>query len=98
MKARQLHWTDAHFCGLRSQSNVYGLSKIVTEEGQIKLLVASLNGELISVEYQKSADNKIIPITREDILLSTASHQGPGGKIYLVFVCPLLSNSLLYVY
>ncbi|CAG5132047.1 unnamed protein product, partial [Candidula unifasciata] len=86
MEARQLHWTDAHFCGLRSQSNVYGLSKILTEEGQIKLIVATINGELISVEYQKSADNKIIPITREDILLSTGNHQGPGGETEIVSV------------
>lgn len=79
MTAKPLHWTDAHFCELRSQSNVYGLSKLTARDGQTKLLAVSLNGDLISVEYQKSSDNRLIPITREDILLSTSSPQGPGG-------------------
>lgn len=59
-------WTDAHFCSLSSQTNIYGLKKIRTENDTIKLLVSSLDRSFLSVEYQKIGENeKLTPLTKE---------------------------------
>lgn len=75
MTSKQLYWTDAHFCGLRSQTNVYGLTKITSLDGLTRLLAVSLHGHFITVEYQKSFDNRLIPITREgEFCVANALH------------------------
>ncbi|CAH1777188.1 unnamed protein product [Owenia fusiformis] len=45
---------ESHFCKLPSQSNVYGLAKVFMPSGMNKILVASLCGKVISMEYQKT--------------------------------------------
>ncbi|GFN82308.1 kaptin-like [Plakobranchus ocellatus] len=77
MTSKQLYWTDAHFCGLRSQTNVYGLSKITSHDGLTRLLAVSIDGHFITVEYQKSFDNRLIPITREDEFFMASGLHGP---------------------
>ena len=79
---KQLYWTDAHFCGLRAQTNIYGLTKITSKEGLTNLLAASINGHFVSIEYQKSS-NRITPMTKEDLLFSSGSYSGPGGKKFI---------------
>ncbi|KAK3736812.1 hypothetical protein RRG08_000563 [Elysia crispata] len=77
--SKQLYWTDAHFCGLRSQTNVYGLTKITSQDGLTRLLAVSIDGHFITVEYQKSFDNRLIPITREDEFFMANVLHGPDG-------------------
>ncbi|XP_046372680.1 KICSTOR complex protein kaptin-like [Haliotis rufescens] len=64
MGDRGWRWTDAHFCSLPSQTNVYGLTRITDSEGNNKLLVASLDGKVIAVEYQ-TFNNRLTPCTKE---------------------------------
>ncbi|KAL3874054.1 hypothetical protein ACJMK2_037118 [Sinanodonta woodiana] len=64
MEGRNWRWTDAHFCTLPSQTNVYGHTKIQGSDGTNKLLIASLVGKIFSVEYQRIFD-KLTPFTRE---------------------------------
>ena len=52
---------EAHYCSLNSQSNVYGLTKIATSGGKHKMLVASLRGKVVSLEF----DEKTRPTSRE---------------------------------
>ncbi|GFS11683.1 kaptin-like [Elysia marginata] len=77
MTSKQLYWTDAHFCGLRSQTNVYGLTKITSHDGLTRLLAVSLDGHFITVEYQKSFDNRLIPITREGEFCMASAFNDP---------------------
>ena len=56
-------WTDAHFCSLSSQTNVYGLTKVTGNEGTNKVLVAPLNGRVISIEYTQR-DKRLTPCTK----------------------------------
>ncbi|XP_077993085.1 KICSTOR complex protein kaptin-like [Glandiceps talaboti] len=44
---------EAHFYCLPSQSNLYGLTSITFPDSQNKILVASLRGKIVCVEYQK---------------------------------------------
>ncbi|KAK3597342.1 hypothetical protein CHS0354_034585 [Potamilus streckersoni] len=64
MEGRSWRWTDAHFCTLPSQTNVYGHAKILDSDGANKFLIASLVGKIFSVEYQRIFD-KLTPFTRE---------------------------------
>ncbi|XP_005109877.1 KICSTOR complex protein kaptin [Aplysia californica] len=91
---KPLYWTDAHFCGLRAQTNVYGLTKITSKEGLTKLLAASINGHFVSVEYQKSS-NRLIPITREDVFFSSGPHSGPAGgtEVFEIVSVDVICNS-----
>ncbi|KAK3093986.1 hypothetical protein FSP39_022563 [Pinctada imbricata] len=67
-------WTDANFCSLPShttvfgsakpQTNVYSHSKVADPGGSNKLLLASLSGKFIYIEYQKHFDN-LIPTSKE---------------------------------
>ncbi|XP_025104068.1 KICSTOR complex protein kaptin-like isoform X2 [Pomacea canaliculata] len=61
-------WNDAHFCSLSSQTNVYGMSKIRTENNTNKLLVSTIHRNFLSIEYQKTGD-KLTPLTK-DILFT----------------------------
>lgn len=45
---------EVHYCSLQSQSNVYGLAKLFLPHAQHKVLVASLGGKVMSLEFQKS--------------------------------------------
>ncbi|XP_041351176.1 KICSTOR complex protein kaptin-like [Gigantopelta aegis] len=56
-------WTDAHFCSLSSQTNVYGLTKVTGNEGTNKVLVAPLDGRVISIEYTQR-DKRLTPCTK----------------------------------
>ena len=64
MDARSWKWTDAHFCSLPSQTNIYGCSKIIGSGMTKKLLVASLVGKFYTIEYQRIFD-KLTPSTKE---------------------------------
>ena len=64
MEDRSWKWTDAHFCSLPSQTNIYGCSKIVGSGMSKKLLVASLVGKFYTIEYQRIFD-KLTPSTKE---------------------------------
>ncbi|ESO86527.1 hypothetical protein LOTGIDRAFT_129002 [Lottia gigantea] len=61
---RSWTWTDAHYCSLPSQTNIYGLARIKSGGGN-RLLVASLKGDtpitLVSFDYKQ---NKLKPSTR----------------------------------
>ncbi|CAL1541861.1 unnamed protein product [Lymnaea stagnalis] len=95
MAAKQLYWTDAHFCGLRSQTNIYGLSKIASQDGLTKLLAVSIDGHFVSVEYQKSFDNRLIPITKEDVFFDTSNFTTSvffSGEIEIVSVDVICQN------
>ena len=46
--------SEAHYCSLPAQSNVYGLSHVPTTCGSNKLLVASLQGNVLAVEFQRT--------------------------------------------
>ncbi|KAK7103768.1 KICSTOR complex protein kaptin-like [Littorina saxatilis] len=56
-------WTDAHFCSLSSQTNIYGMQKLRTEKNTKKFLVSSLDSSFLSVEYQKIGD-RVTPLTK----------------------------------
>ena len=45
---------EAHYCNLQSQSNVYGLTKITMPCGLTKMLVASLRGKVVAMEFQQT--------------------------------------------
>ncbi|XP_050405172.1 KICSTOR complex protein kaptin [Patella vulgata] len=60
---RSWRWTDAHYCGLTSQTNIYGMTRISNVNGTNRLLVASLKGDVVSVEYKK-IQNKLKPCSR----------------------------------
>ncbi|XP_059161076.1 KICSTOR complex protein kaptin-like isoform X2 [Physella acuta] len=92
MATKQSYWTGAHFCGLRSQTNIYGLSKISSQDGLTKVLAVSIDGHFVTVEYQKSFDNRLIPITKEDIFHNTGP-SGPG-EVEIVSV-DVISNAFL---
>ena len=64
MDTRSWKWTDAHFCSLPSQTNIYGCSKIIGSGMTKKLLVASLVGKFYTIEYQRIFD-KLTPSTKE---------------------------------
>ena len=64
MEERSWKWTDAHFCSLPSQTNIYGCSKVVGAGMSKKLLVASLVGKFYTIEYQRIFD-KLTPSTKE---------------------------------
>jgi len=78
MAERNWRWIDAHFCSLPSQTslyktcgitttpqtNVYGHAKVIEPDGTNKVLVASLAGKLLSVEYQRTS-TKLKPTTKE---------------------------------
>ncbi|XP_033735939.1 KICSTOR complex protein kaptin-like [Pecten maximus] len=75
MDQRGWRWTDAHFCSLPSQLTLYGITatpqtnvythaKVTEPEGSNKLLVASLTGKIVSVEYQRNG-KKLKPSTKE---------------------------------
>ena len=49
-----VNFQEAHYCGLFSQSNVYGLSDVCLPGGKNKLLVASLRGKVMSMEFQNT--------------------------------------------
>ena len=55
---------EVHYCSLQSQSNVYGLAKMSLPHGQHKILVASLKGKVMSVEFQKTRpSSREVPFT-----------------------------------
>ena len=64
MDERSWKWTDAHFCSLPSQTNIYGCSKIIGSGVTKKLLIASLVGKFYTIEYQRIFD-KLTPSTKE---------------------------------
>ncbi|XP_069118014.1 KICSTOR complex protein kaptin-like isoform X1 [Argopecten irradians] len=110
MDQRGWRWTDAHFCSLPSQLTLYGITstpqtnvythaKVIEPEGSNKLLVASLTGKIVSVEYQRNGQ-KLKPSTKEvqftyipgdaelvsmDVAHRT-SHQGTGLLIGITFL------------
>ena len=53
-------FTEAHYCSLESQSNVYSIGQIDLPNGLHKVLIASLRGVVASTEFQNSR-----PVSRE---------------------------------
>ncbi|ELT94536.1 hypothetical protein CAPTEDRAFT_177283 [Capitella teleta] len=45
---------EAHYCSLDSQTSVYGLAKFTLPCGTMKLLIASVEGKVMSLEYQRT--------------------------------------------
>uniref|UniRef100_A0A2C9KLB6 Kaptin n=1 Tax=Biomphalaria glabrata TaxID=6526 RepID=A0A2C9KLB6_BIOGL len=88
---KQFYWIDAHFSGLRSQTNIYGLAKMASEDGITKLLAVSIDGHFVTVEYQKSFDNRLIPVTKEDVFFDISSFP-ETGEIEIVSVDVICSN------
>ncbi|KAH9512279.1 hypothetical protein Btru_041373 [Bulinus truncatus] len=93
MANKQFYWIDAHFCGLRSQTNIYGLSKITSQDGLSKLLAVSIDGHFVTVEYQKSFDNRLIPVTKEDVFFDSSSFP-EAGDVEIVSVDVICNNMI----
>ena len=49
-------FTEAHYCSLESQSNVYSIAQIDLPNGLHKVLIASLCGDVQSTEFQKKEE------------------------------------------
>lgn len=45
---------EAHFCGIASQSSIYGLTSLFTGESSHKVLVASSRRKVYCIEYSKN--------------------------------------------
>ncbi|XP_035229112.1 KICSTOR complex protein kaptin-like isoform X2 [Stegodyphus dumicola] len=54
--------TEAHFCGISSQSSIYGLTFLFTAESTHKVLVASSKRKVYCIEYSKNQQNIIFSI------------------------------------
>lgn len=54
---------EAHFCGIASQSSIYGLTSLFTGESSHKVLVASSRRKVYCIEYSKNI-NSVIFSTR----------------------------------
>ena len=48
-----ISFTEAHYCSLESQSNIYSLAHFNLPNGLHKVLIASLRGDVQSTEFQK---------------------------------------------
>ena len=57
-----LTFDEASFTALPSQTNIYGMSKIESENNCNKVLLASLRGSVVCVEYP---DQSLQPRARE---------------------------------
>ncbi|GFY73480.1 KICSTOR complex protein kaptin [Trichonephila inaurata madagascariensis] len=55
---------EAHFCGISSQSSIYGLTTLFTGESSHKILVASSKRKVYCIEYSKNQQSVIFS-TRE---------------------------------
>ena len=49
-------FTEAHYCSLESQSNVYSIAQFDLPNGLHKVLIASLRGDVQSTEFQKKEE------------------------------------------
>jgi hypothetical protein len=58
----KVEFEEANFTSLPSQTNIYGLTKVCDESETAKVLVTSLKGKVLCVEYGNKWDN---PVTRE---------------------------------
>ena len=54
---------ETHYCGLQSQSNIYGLAQLPATNSTGKVLVASTRGKVLSLEFQKTT--KSTPSSKE---------------------------------
>ena len=54
---------EAHFCGIASQSSIYGLTSLFTGESSHKVLVASSRRKVYCIEYSRNI-NSVIFSTR----------------------------------
>ncbi|XP_055944850.1 KICSTOR complex protein kaptin-like isoform X3 [Argiope bruennichi] len=59
-----MNTVEAHFCGISSQSNIYGLTSLYTGESSHKVLVASSKRTIYCIECSKNQQNVIFS-TRE---------------------------------
>ena len=50
-----LHFDEANFTQLPSQTNIYGMTKIESETSCSKILLASLRGSVVCVDYSNQA-------------------------------------------
>lgn len=63
-------FTEAHFCVLPTQSNVYGMCHFSkasrsNKTNREKVLVACLNGEITLFEYVVSDENELKPVNNQ---------------------------------
>ena len=58
----QLRFEEIHFSPLPSQTNIYGLTKVESNEEGNKVVLASLSGRVVCLEYPP---NSLIPSSRE---------------------------------
>lgn len=56
--------SEAHFCGLATQSSIFGLTSLSTGVGSHKILMASSKRKVYCVEYCQN-NNCLLPSTRE---------------------------------
>ncbi|XP_056020542.1 KICSTOR complex protein kaptin-like [Ostrea edulis] len=75
MSKKNWKWSDANFSSLPSHENIFGItttpqtniylhSKVLDPDGANKIIIASLAGKIVVVEYQRNFDN-LIPSTKE---------------------------------
>lgn len=75
MSKKNWKWSDANFSSLPSRENIFGItttpqtniylhSKVLDPDGANKIIIASLAGKIVVVEYQRNFDN-LIPSTKE---------------------------------
>ena len=58
----EIAFEEIHFCAIASQTNVYGLTKVESDEEGNKIFLASLSGRVMCLEYQQ---NSLVPSARE---------------------------------
>ena len=59
---QRLRFEEIHFSPLPSQTNIYGLTKVESNEEGNKVVLASLSGRVVCLEYPP---NSLIPSSRE---------------------------------
>ncbi|XP_062614480.1 KICSTOR complex protein kaptin-like [Saccostrea cucullata] len=109
MSRKSWKWSDANFSSLPSHENIFGItttpqtniylhSKVVDPNGSNKIVIASLAGRIVVVEYHRNFDNLIpsakeihftyLPADAELISLDVISkfNQGNGIIVGITFI------------
>jgi hypothetical protein len=62
-RLKKISWHEAHFSSMSSQTTLYGFSKIRKQNDTDKFVVASVDSNFMSVEYNKIGD-KVSPLSK----------------------------------
>lgn len=86
-------FTEAHFCVLPTQSNVYGMcnytsASTVSRINREKVLVACLNGDITLFQYVVSEENELKPVNKQFRLQYISGLLHTDHVIYLGMYIP----------